>query len=142
MKRIILLLLFIIVVSAVNAQWYSRSYGVSSLDSLNQDQLNLSWDRYSNSMEKGKIMTLAGGISLVAGTVLFISAIYLSFDFDAAGIFLGTVGYILVQGGFIATGIGIGKWVVGSSRKKDIEIALLKYRTTASAYGLGLSVSF
>ena len=59
-----------------------------------------------------------------------------------AGYFAGTAGYILAQGGFIVTGVGIGKWITGSSRKKDIEIALVKYRSTASAYGLGFSFSF
>ncbi len=142
MKRTILLFLFTVIIFVVNAQWYTRAYGVSSLDSLNQDQLNLSFDRYSNSMEAGKIMTLAGALSLVGGSVLFTIGVSMAANGNVAGYFSGTAGYILAQGGFIATGVGIGKWITGSSRKKDIEIALVKYRATASAYGLGLSVSF
>jgi hypothetical protein len=142
MKRTILFLYFTIVISAVNAQWYTRAYGVSSLDSLNKDQLNLSLDRYSNAMKAGQVMTLAGAISLSGGTVLLVSGIIMVSNDNDAGYFAGTVGYLLAQGGFIVTGIGIGKWIIGSSRKKDIEIALVKYRTTAAAFGFGLSVIF
>jgi len=142
MKRTILLLLFTIATSAIDAQWYHKAYGVSSLDSLNKDQLNLSLDRYSNSMRAGKVMTIAGAISLSGGAALLASGLYMVTNDNDAGYFTGTVGYLLVQGGFIVTGVGKGKWITGSSRKKDIEIALVKYRTTASAYGLGLSVSF
>jgi hypothetical protein len=79
-------------------------------------------DYYAKKRISGIVFTSTGGVSLVAGTILFCVNIPKMHGYEtgtSAGILWdtpdGLVGAILGISGLICTVVGVSKWVVGSS---------------------------
>jgi len=125
---------------SASAQWYYKMYGVTTMDSLTEAQLNLGLQKSLSTIKTGKIMTVVGTAMTVGGYVLALS----SFNADdwESGVSQGLTGGMLFYGGVIVGGIGVGHWIVGSSRKKDIQLVLVKFEGSASINGVGITVYF
>jgi hypothetical protein len=115
-------------------------YGVSTLDSLTEQQLDIGLQKSIGTATTGKILTIGGACFFAGGYTLLLK----SFDAEdwANGLTKGFTGGIMLAGGAIATGVGVPIWIVGSSRKRDIELTLVKFKGSASITGVGLTVNF
>jgi len=135
-----MVLLLISMAISASAQWYYKMYGVTTMDSLTEAQLNLGLQKSLSTIKTGKIMTVVGTAMTVGGYVLALS----SFNADdwESGVSQGLTGGMLFYGGVIVGGIGVGHWIVGSSRKKDIQLVLVKFEGSASINGVGITVYF
>jgi hypothetical protein len=142
MKKLIMILLLIGMAFSASAQWYYRMYGVTSLDSLPEKQLNFCLQKSLGTIKTGKTMTIVGASLFVGGLALFLSGYSASETNPEGGAAQAFTGALLVDGGIIVGGIGIGYWIVGFSRKKDIKLALVKFEGSASINGIGLTVYF
>jgi hypothetical protein len=140
MKKLTMVLLLISMAISASAQWYYKMYGVTTMDSLTEAQLNLGLQKSLSTAKTGKIMTVVGAGMIVGGYALALS----SFNADdwESGVSQGLTGGMLFYGGVIVGGIGVGHWIVGSSRKKDIQIVLVKFEGSASINGVGITVYF
>jgi len=140
MKKLTMVLLLISMAISASAQWYYKMYGVTTMDSLTEAQLNLGLQKSLSTIKTGKIMTVVGTAMTVGGYVLALS----SFNADdwESGVSQGLTGGMLFYGGVIVGGIGVGHWIVGSSRKKDIQLVLVKFEGSASINGVGITVYF
>ena len=135
-----MILLLISMAISASAQWYYKMYGVTTLDSLTEEQLNLGLQRSLSTTKTGKIMTVVGTGLFVGGYAVAMSSI--AADEWESGVSQAFTGLILMYGGVIAGGVGVAHWIVGASRKKDIQIALVKFKGSASINGVGITVYF
>ena len=140
MKKLvsICLLLFIVVIG--NAQVNDKP----KLNELNQDQLNLAFKRAKNTATTGIILTSVGTVVASIGMVMAINEgvkWVAGENSDENTVTAGTSAMIV--GGITAL-IGIPVWIVGASKKKNIQLELAKFNTpgSASIYGIGLKIRF
>jgi len=147
MKTLIMILTLGLFTLSVNAQWYYNSFSVSNINDLNQDQLNLSLAKANQSIKTGRIMTGAGLGVFIIGSIIYSSGLnniassttYSGID---DGLNKGIAGAYIASAGGIVAGIGIPLWISGFMRKSDIEIALVKFKGSASINGIGLKIRF
>jgi hypothetical protein len=142
MKKLTMILLLISMAFSASAQWYYRMYGVTTLDSLPEKQLNFCLQKSLGTIKTGKTMTIVGSGLFVGGVALFLSGYGASQNNPEGGVAQAFTGGLLMYGGIIVGGVGIGHWIVGSSRKKDIKLALVKFQGSASINGIGFTVFF
>ena len=142
MKTLIFILLFAFCAS-VNAQWYYNSFGVTNINELNKDQLDLALQKSMKTIHVGKAMTFIGVGATIIGGIVYASGLkkivtddYGNIDANANKAMGGAA--IMSVGGLVA-GIGIPVWISGATRKSDIEIALVKFKPVAS---LGIGINF
>jgi len=134
----------------VQAQWYSRSYGVESINDLSEAQLNYSLQRAESNVKTGKILTYSGIGAFTVG--LFVAGSALNefwLGVDDADLNKYVAGSLLMLVGMGSTIVGVPFWIIGSGRKKKVEIALLNFNSTAltgfrqpEQFGLGVKVQF
>ena len=140
MKRITMVLLIAGMTFSVSAQWYYRMYGVTTLDSLTEAQLNTGLQRSLEITKTGKVMTILGAGLTVGGYALLVRSFYAD-DWET-GLGQGLTGGLVFYGGLIVAGVGAGHWIAGSSRKREIQLILVKFQGSASANGVGITVYF
>jgi hypothetical protein len=149
MKKFLLLLITGLFAISVQAQWYSRSYGVNSINDLTEAQLNYALQRAEVNVKTGKILTFSGIGAFAIGTVIAATAVddILTWDDADAGKFVA--GGMLMYLGMGSTAVGIPFWIVGSTRKKKIEVSLLRFNSSAftgykqpEQFGLSVKVNF
>jgi hypothetical protein len=51
-------------------------------------------------------------------------------------------GVLCLVGGIITTVVGVHKWTVALKQKTEIEMELVKFKGSASMYGIGLKIKF
>lgn len=150
MKKMLVVLLLGFLAINVQAQWYSRSFGVDNINDLSEVQLNYSLQRAESNIKTGKILTFSGIGAFTVGIVIAASSLNDSFWFAHENDFDKYVaGSMLVLLGIGSTAVGIPFWIVGSSRKKKIEIALISFDSSAftgykqaEQLGLSLKINF
>lgn len=136
LRGIILLTIVVALLSInVNAQWYINSFGVTNMNELNQDQLNIGLEQSLKTVKAGKVLTFVGLGAAIIGGIVYAQGVDEIVQADSygqisSGTDKGVGGIGLVYGGLLATSIGIPVWIVGSQRKNQITMHLGKYNTT------------
>lgn len=149
MKTFLVVLLFGFLAINVQAQWYSRSYGVDSINDLSEVQLNHSLQQAQTNIKTGKILTFTGIGSFALGTVIAASGVNEIWSDDNNSSEKMAAGSVLILIDMGSTAVGVPFWIVGASRKKKVEIALLRFDSSAiTSYkqpepiGLSLKIDF
>ena len=140
MKKLISICLLLFIVVIGNAQVNDKP----KLNELDQDQLNLAFKRAKNTATTGIILTSVGTVVASIGMVMAINEgvkWVAGENSDENTVTAGTSAMIV--GGITAL-IGIPVWIVGASKKKNIQLELAKLNTpgSASIYGIGLKIRF
>jgi hypothetical protein len=141
MKKLISIcfLLFFVVIG--NAQVNNKT----SINELNQDQLNLALKHSSKTIKTGKILTFIGAGAVIVGVVI-VSTIPIEdiFKLDNSARTKAVTGEILFIGGCVSAVTGIPVWIVGANKKNKIELELVKFnpKGSASINGIGLKIYF
>ena len=145
MKKLTILIIGILLSISLNAQWY-QAYGVTNVNDLNEDQCNLALKKATKSIEVGQIMTFGGAAVFVVGILVYQSAIKDVLDSDDLDfdqeLNKGTAGSLIAAGGGIICTIGVPLWISGNTQKKQIEIALVKFKDTSYVPSFGLKINF
>jgi hypothetical protein len=138
MKKLILVLLFSSCVMTTFSQYR---------EPLTREQLQFSLEKADKMKSGGTILCILGGIGLVSGAIMYISGLSdmtaenstNSIDKDLtkslAGIAVGAVGVV-------GLGVGIPFAIVGSNKKNNIELELMRFKGTASISGVGFRIRF
>lgn len=147
MKKLFFLFLIATFSLSLNAQWYYNSFNVSNMNDLNQAQLNLSLLKANQSIKTGQIMTGVGAVVCIIGAVMYSSGLSGIVNSSTTtgindNLNKGMSGVYIASAGAIVAGIGIPVWISGAMRKNDIEIALVKFKTTGLINGIGLKIRF
>ena len=150
MKKILVAVILGLVALSVQGQWYSRSYGVDNINELSETQLNYALQRAQANVKIGKILTLSGIGSFSAGLVIVAISLddfITDWDDDNLGVYV--FGSTLMLLGMASTVVGVPFWIAGASRKKQVEIALLRFNPSAytgfkqpDQFGLSFTISF
>ena len=115
----------------------------STYELLDKDQLNLAYSQSLKTIKTGKTLTFIGIGMGALGGILFATSLNLdSWSGFTHGLQRGMIGSTLISGGMVLSAVGIPLWVVGSSRKNNIEIALTKFEPTSFVIGIGLRIAF
>jgi len=147
MKKFIFLFVFVLFGLSGNAQWYC-SMGVTNIDDLSEEQLNLAYSKAEKMIKNGQLMTFGGLIVGLTGWLISDDAVKSwepTVDPDVGNGY--ELGLFMIIAGFGTAGVGVPLWIVGNSRKTDIEIALIKYKQMGrfdkdNKLGVGLTVKF
>jgi len=111
-----------------NGQWYNRRYGVSDLNQLSREQLDLALTNANFEFASGIFMVVAGGIGLYGGIYLAKKA--------PPGDIGGALGGLLITA--ISVPLEIAGWVILTINLKRIES--IKEVMKSRDLRLGLSV--
>ena len=146
MKTIILLITILFTMN-LNAQWYSTQFGVTDMNDLNQNQLNIGLEQSLKTIKTGQVLTGVGAVAGIIGTVIYsrgindiISSTSTSQIDD--GLNKGMGGAFLMYGGFLTMSVGIPVWIVGVQRKNTITMHLGKYESTSYIPSVGFKMLF
>jgi hypothetical protein len=129
MKRIFLIIISALLLSMIsNGQWYNRRYGVSDLNQLSREQLDLALTNANFEFGSGIFMVVVGGIGLYGGIYLAKKA--------PPGDIGGALGGLLITA--ISVPLEIAGWVILTINLKRIES--IKEVMKSRDLRLGLSV--
>jgi hypothetical protein len=146
MKKLFTICLLVFFTISGNAQWYHGQFNVSNISELNKDQLNLALSKSLKAIKAGEIWTGVGiGVGITGGVLILDD---MSKRQYRTGI-LGNLptgetaaGVLCLVGGIITTVVGVHKWTVALKQKTEIEMELVKFKGSASMYGIGLKIKF
>lgn len=137
MKKLIVILLILILAVPVGAQSYS---------SMNQEQLQFALEKANNKKSGGIVLTVLGTLTTIGGTLLYANGLNGIVYDDYGNIEDNTneaLGGIFVMcAGMGMLGAGIPIWITSANKKEKIELQLLKYKGSASAFGVGFKITF
>ena len=136
MKKNVLIFIMLINICALNAQKYST---------MDQSELRSALSLAKEKVRSGKIIACTGMVCGIAGAVILPwNKNRLDME-DNSGLQARTaIGGILLAGGIVTTLVGIPNWAAGANRKRKIELELVRFKTpgSASAGGVGISLTF
>ena len=140
MNRLISICLMVFLTDMCNAQENSKP----KYSELNQDQLNFALKRAKKTATTGIILTFVGTGLATIGMVMAINEGVkwtMGEDTNENTVSAGTSAMIF---GGIAALTGIPVWIVGASKKHNIQLELVKFNSpgTASIKGIGLKIRF
>lgn len=150
MKKLLALAVLGFLFLNVQGQWYSRQFNVNSIDELNQTQLNYALERAEANLKTGKILTYSGIGAFAVGTLVAATGVNGFWNgLDEGDLNRYAAGSVLMLLGMGSTIVGVPFWVAGSRRKRQVEIALLRFDASAytgfqptQQYGLSLTLNF
>jgi hypothetical protein len=149
MKKFLVVALLGLLTISVQGQWYSRSFGVNSINDLSETQLNYALERAQKNVKTGKIMTLSGVGAFSLGMVIVATGLDDIWKDSNNGFDQYVAGSMLMLLGMGSTLVGVPFWIVGAHRKKQVEIALLRFDSSAytgfqqpGQFGLSLKIQF
>jgi hypothetical protein len=134
MKKLVSICFLLFFVVTGNAQEIKKS----KWSELNQDQLNLALERSIKTIKTGKILTFSGlGFAFIGSMIAWSGQGRHDDNTTLDGSNAAVAGVIM---GYT----GITVWIVGASKKKNIQLELAKFKTNGSASinGVGLKVRF
>ena len=137
MKKLIIILLLLFPIG-LKAQWY-QSYGVTNINELSKDQLNMALLKANNTINAGKILTIGGLIGFVGGYIIYTTSLNNIANGNTLNPGGAEGGALIMWTGAMAAGIGIPLLISGGNRKSDIQIALKKYENVGM---IGLKINF
>jgi hypothetical protein len=112
-KAILAIMLSVLLVNMIPAQWYERKCGVIDLDNCSDTEYECMWNRATKVVRTGAITTIIGTTSIIAGILVLNDA---SMDIVST-IFIGGFGTI---GGIMLDCIGIPVWITGGVRRSQL----------------------
>jgi len=135
MKTIALITGMLFAVLTVNAQWYFNQYGVTDMNELNKDQLELAMQQATKLKKAGVGVTIGSTVLAVVGTAIYIGGLnditdastYSGIDDGASRAYSG-VGVMTI--GYLGMAVGVPMWIAGGTRQNVIKIHLRKYEPT------------
>ncbi len=118
--------------------------------SMSREQLNFALLKANNKINAGMTLTFTGAVVEIAGIVIFANGLKKmdESEFGTGDLITSSAktvgGLIAMAGGMGLLGSGIPIWAVGASKKKKIDLEIMKFKTPgeASAYGVGLKIRF
>lgn len=131
MKKLLVLAALGFLFLNVQGQWYSRQFNVNSIDDLSQAQLNYALQRAEANLKAGKILTLSGVGAFTVGTIIAAAAFSDFWNWDDSDTGLYVTGGMLMFLGMGSTAVGIPFWTHGATRRNKVEVALIKFNTSA-----------
>lgn len=142
MKKPVLVLILVFSACFVKAQ--------SPYMSMSREQLNFELFRANNKINAGMTLTFSGVVVEIAGIVIFSNGLKKmdESEFGTGDLFTSSAktvgGLVVMAGGLGLMGVGIPFWAVGVSKKKKIDLELIKFSSpgSASAYGIGFKINF
>lgn len=122
----------------------------SPYSSMSREQLNLAQEKAKSKINLGITLTFTGVVAEIAGIAVYSKGLKEldESEFGTGEIWSGfgdaSAGLIVMFGGLGLMGTGIPFWAVGVSKKKKIDLELIKFRSpgSASAYGVGFKIYF
>lgn len=130
MKKLLTCIFLVLFAVNVNAQWYQRLYGVTNINELSEQQLNLAMQLANQKIKTGKTVTLIGLGSFIVGGILVTDGMIFSWNDIDKGLSEAAAGLLIASGGIITAAIGTTIWITGSNRKSSIEVALTRFNTS------------
>lgn len=123
---------FLFVILSVNAQWYFNQYGVTDMNNLNKDQLELAMQKATKLKKAGVGVTVASTIVTIVGSVIYVNGLK---DMESGTNFLAAMFYSAGGLGIASIGgigmcVGIPMWIAGASRINVIKIHMQKFEPT------------
>lgn len=144
MKKLLILLLVFSAIQ-VNAQWYTRQFGVDSINQLREEQLKISFTKAEKIDKTGKVMIISGITAIIVGEIIYQIGEreyepggILDFGFNDKMFYGG----VIIGVGAISSGIGIPLWIVGGNRKYLIKGQLAKFNDTSYIPSIGIRITF
>lgn len=112
-KLLLLMILPVLCISSLNAQWYERSCGVGDMDLASPEEFECMWNKAENLVHAGmRTCGVGTGIALVGGISMFISS-----SSDGGYSMIGATGIMF---GLATVAAGVPLWAVGGSRKSKL----------------------
>jgi hypothetical protein len=114
MNRLLLLVILpVLCISSVNAQWYERACGVEDIDLASPEEFACMWDKADELVHAGmRTCGVGSGIALIGGISMFISS-----TSDGGYSMIGATGIVF---GLATVAAGVPLWAVGGSRKSKL----------------------
>lgn len=146
MKKL-LLLLFIFFSTNIDAQWYTKLYGVNNISELDEWQLDMALVDSKNIVSTGVALTLVGIAATTVGTIVYKrgkeenenNPSYYLKDVPNSRMIEGE---LIIAFGIITDLIGIPLWAVGGSRVRTISFQLTKFNDTSYIPSVGITFYF
>jgi len=150
MKHKILIIIGIMLAMSVQAQWYANQHGVTNMNDLNLEQLQMSLDQAMKLKKAGVITTVASTAVTIIGLVMYSNGLdqistastYGGIDDGAERAYSGAGVFYM---GLIGECVGIPLWIAGAQRTNIIKVHMAKFQPMGyqqPAYGVGLSLTF
>ena len=143
MKITFLVVLILLFIGNIEGQWYYNNYGVTNMNELNENQLNLALEQSQNTITGGVALTVVGTITTIVGGVMYSKGLneIVTGGLDD-GLNKSTNGALVMAVGGVAASVGIPLWVVGQQRKNIILVHLAKYNNTSYVPSIGIKIKF
>lgn len=151
MKKLLVVIGILIMATAMNAQWYANQYGVTNMNDLTHEQLDLSMQQALKLKKAGVITTVVSTGFVIIGLAMYsrgldqisTSTTYGGIDDGADRAYSGAgVFYI----GLIGECVGIPLWIAGAQRSNIVKIHLAKFdqmgNISKPAMGVGFTLTF
>jgi hypothetical protein len=144
MKKTTLILAAVLLTAIVNAQWYANQYGVTDMNELNKEQLDLSLTQATKLKKAGVATTVVSSIVMIVGTVMYSNSLNnMTVDSYYDDMSKGYKGAGIVTIGALGTCVGIPMWISGAQRVNVINVHLAKFDQLGyNQYGVGISLTF
>lgn len=147
MRTITLIIGLLFATMMANAQWYFNQYGVTDMNELNQDQLELAMQQATKLKKAGVGVTIASTAVAIIGFVIYSKGLndivaddYSNID-DNAGKAYG--GLAIGSIGMIGMCVGIPMWIAGGTRVNVIKIHMQKFEPTGQIIpSIGFTYTF
>jgi hypothetical protein len=146
MKKLIILL-FVFIACNSNAQWYTRQFGVDSINQLNKEQLNIAFTKAEKIANTGKVLIIVGVPTFIVGGVIVLGALgeeivrIITFSPDHSWS-AGDTGAVIACIGAVSTLVGIPLGLTGNERKSSITLQLAKFNDTSYIPSIGIRITF
>jgi hypothetical protein len=141
MKQLLILLLVFSAIQ-VNAQWYTRKFGVTDINELDEAQLNIALINSKTTANVGIIMISIGIAAMIGGAVVYNNG---EENYEPPPYLWNDkmmYGGLLIGGGALTTVIGIPLLIVGGNRKYLIKGQLAKFNDTSYIPSIGIIIYF
>lgn len=134
MKKIFISSLLLLLVTNISAQWYTRTYGVSSINELSKSQLEVALQHAQQKVKMGQTFTFLGIGGIVVGGIIVGTATNNETSWEGFwdSIAQMGLGYLVGIAGAGFTAVGIPIWIISANRKNSIEVALVKFNTSSN----------
>ena len=147
MKTLALGIGIVLIATMVSAQWYVSTYGVTNMNELNREQLDMAMSQSLQLKKTGATITGLSGCVALLGVVLYSSGLNQinSTTSYTQGVTTGTNGILLTYTGFLGMAVGIPIWIVGAQRRDAVKVHLVKYESMGykqPQLGIGMVVTF
>jgi hypothetical protein len=142
MKKLIFSL-FVFWTLTISAQWYTDQFGVTNMNELSKEQLNIAFTQAEKTTNIGIVMTIIGIPAIIIGGVMYSKGLNEIVEEDVdQGLDKSIAGALIMGVGGISMSIGIPLWMMGNNRKNIITVHLAKFKEQSYIPSVGIRVYF